>query len=370
MSDLSRRLLRGLILAALPMAACSEHPPVAEPVKPVLVTTVRHLPLEVDRTFTAFVQARRESELAFRAGGRIVARLVEVGDAVVTGQPLARLDAAEYELALRATEEQYRAAEAEASQAVADSERLTRLLSDQSVAVADQERQRARRDAAVARQAQARHQVELARLKVRHAILRAEFDGVVVSRRFEVGQVVAEGHPLLGLARLTDLELVADLPEALAPRAASLVATGLFPAASQAPVALKLRELSPQAALPGRTFRARFTASEAPAALRPGMSASLRLEEREKDHAAPLPATSLLKTGGSPSVWRLPHGGDRLEQRNVRIVRLSGETVWLQGLDDGDRVVTAGVQKLDAGLTVRPVERSASGLERQGGAWR
>ncbi|HEX5804939.1 MAG TPA: efflux RND transporter periplasmic adaptor subunit, partial [Macromonas sp.] len=218
--------LLALVLAlGVGLSGCSEKAPPATKRSPVLVTTVHNQAAGTERTFTGTVRARHESEQGFRVGGKVVARLVDVGQTVTTGQPLARLDPADYALAVHAAEDQWQAARAEAEQASSDAARLQRLLADQSVSVADHERQKARADASTARQAQALRQLELARNRAKYTTLVAEFDGVVTSVRFEAGQVVAEGQPVVTIAQPAELEVVADLPEDMVSHARALAAS-------------------------------------------------------------------------------------------------------------------------------------------------
>ncbi|TMG96717.1 MAG: HlyD family efflux transporter periplasmic adaptor subunit [Betaproteobacteria bacterium] len=86
------------------------------------------------------------------------------------------------------------------------------MLADGSVGSADHERQKARADAAAARLEQARRQLDLARNREGYTTLVAPYAGVVTALRFERGQVVAEGQPVLSLARDGEREIVADLP--------------------------------------------------------------------------------------------------------------------------------------------------------------
>lgn len=348
------------------LAGCGEKPtPQAKP-HPVLVTTVRNLPGGQERAFTGVVRARYESDQGFRTAGKVVTRLVEVGQMVKAGQPLARLDAADYELAAHAAEDQLQAARADAEQAAADEARFRRLLSDHSVAVADHERQRARADAAAARQAQAQRQSDLARNRAKYATLFAEFDGVVTSVRFEIGQVVAEGQPVVTIARPSELEVVADLPEEMARDARSLAASASFWDVPDLVVPLKLRELAPSAAAQTRTFRARFSVvDKSPAlhqALHLGTTANLQLAGKGGKPAALLPATALLKTDGKAIVWQVDDSGKRVVAKPVEVIGYTDEAVLVRGLPDGAKVVSAGIQKLDSGLDVSPIERSASGM--------
>lgn len=348
------------------LAGCwKEVPPHAKP-HPVLVVTAHNAYSGNERTFTGVVRARHESELGFRTGGKVVARLVEVGQTVTAGQALARLDATDYELAVHAAEDQLQAARVDAEQAASDEARFRRLLADHSVSVADHERQKARSDAATARQAQAARQLELARNRTKYSTLVAEFNGVVTAIRFETGQVVAEGQPVISVANPSELEVVADLPEEMAGSAHALAASATLWDAPDQAVALKLRELAPAAAAQTRTFRARFSILDnSPAvrqALHLGITATLHLAGNGGESVAVLPATAIVKTNGKTAVWQVDVSGQKLIEQPVDVVRYTDEAVLVRGLPDGARVVSVGIQKLDAGMAVLPVERSTSGM--------
>lgn len=356
-----------LILAvATGLSGCGDKAPQQAKQTPVLVTTVRNQPGGYERTFTGIVRARYESDQGFRTGGKVAARMVEVGQSVVAGQPLARLDPADYELALRAAEDQLQAARVDAEQAASDEARFRRLLADHSVSVADHERQQARADAATARQALASRQLELARNRTKYATLVAEFDGVITSVRFEAGQVVAEGQPVITIAKPSELEVVADLPEEMAGNARSFAASATFWDAQDLAVPLKLRELSPAASAQTRTFRARFSildkSSATRQALHLGTTTNLHLAKKDGEPVAVLPATAILKTNGKTTVWQVNASGRRLVEQPVEVVRFADEAVLVRGLPDGAKVVSAGIQKFDPGIEVLPVERSASGM--------
>ena len=63
-----------------------------------------------------------------------------------------------------------------------------------------------------AAEAQAR-QLELARNQLQYTVLRAPRSGVVTAVRFEIGQVVAAGQPVVSLANEGEPEIVIDVPE-------------------------------------------------------------------------------------------------------------------------------------------------------------
>lgn len=355
-----------LAAAGVLLTACSGPPTPAAVVKPVFVTTVTEAASSQTRAFTAVVRARVETELGFRAGGKVVDRLVEVGDVVKAGQPLARLDAADHQLAVSAAADQVQAAAVDAQQAASDEARLRRLLADGSVGSADHERQKARADAAAARLDQARRQLDLARNRAGYTTLLAPYAGVLTALRFERGQVVSEGQPVLSLARDGEREIVAELPEDWVGRARTLTATATPWHDPKSPLRLVLRELSPVASAQGRTFRVRYAAapdSRAQVGALPlGSTMQLNLSRPSGGPAAAvLPVTALVKASGSAGVWVLDGKGTGLVFKPVQVVALDDASVQVTGLAAGTRVVSVGVQKLDAGLTVRAIERAPQG---------
>ncbi|HEU0204511.1 MAG TPA: efflux RND transporter periplasmic adaptor subunit [Burkholderiaceae bacterium] len=355
--------LPSIAAASLLLTACSEPPAPAAVVKPVFVTTVTPATSAQIRSFTSVVRARVETELGFRTGGKVVERLVEVGDSVRAGQVLARLDPADYQLAVKAAADQVQAASVDAQQAASDEARFRRLLADGSVGGADHERQKARADAAAARLNQANRQLELARNREAYATLVAPYAGVVTALRFERGQVVAEGQPVLSLARDGEREIVAELPEDWVGRARSLVATAAPWNDPRSQVRLVLRELSPQASARGRTYRARYSAAvESRAQVAPlplGSTMQLTLSGPQAGPAtAVLPVSALLKGSGPAGVWTLNAEGSGVVFTPVQVVSIDDATVHVTGLAVGSRVVSVGAQKLDAGTAVRAIERA------------
>ncbi len=162
---------------------------------------------------------------------------------------------------------------------------------------------------------------------------------------------------------------MADLPEEWVGRARTLAAaaTPWSDAVNDTKAALPLvlRELSPLASAPGRTFRVRYAAAPAAraqvAALPLGSTVQLQLSAPSSASTGPagtvVPVSALVKASGPVGVWVLDAKGTRVVFRPVQVVATGDAWVQVTGLDAGSRVVSVGAQKLDAGLTVRAVER-------------
>jgi RND family efflux transporter MFP subunit len=284
---------------------------------------------------------------------------------VRAGQPLARLDDSDVLLGAQAAEDQVRAARVDAEQAATDASRFGRLAAEGSVGGADRERQQARADAAAARLDQAQRQMAMARNRLSYTTLQAPYDAVVTALLAEQGQVVAEGQPVLVLAREGQREVVADIPEDWVDRVRGAEATAIAsaPDGDSAPaVPVRLRELSPAANAQGRTFRARFAAMPGAAdAMRRwplGSTARLQLALRDSaDRGVRVPVSALVKGNGPAGVWVIGATGNSLVFQPVEVLGIEESALRVSGLEPGQRVVSVGAQKLDAGMTVRPVER-------------
>ena len=167
---------------------------------------------EANRYFGT-VQARHEVDQGFRVGGKIAQRKVDVGQSVREGDVLAVLDDVDYRLAEEAASQQLVASKAQARQAESDRKRLEALKADGSVSAADEEQAQTRAQQTKAAAEADERRLELARNRLKYTVLRAPRSGVVTVVRAEVGQVVAEGQPVVSIAAQGEPEIVVDVPE-------------------------------------------------------------------------------------------------------------------------------------------------------------
>ncbi|TXH70230.1 MAG: efflux RND transporter periplasmic adaptor subunit [Thiothrix sp.] len=80
------------MLAALSLSACKQESVEAEPIRPAQVWQTQTTIAQQTETYSGEVKARQEVDLAFRVGGKLIERSVDIGTEVKQGQILARLD--------------------------------------------------------------------------------------------------------------------------------------------------------------------------------------------------------------------------------------------------------------------------------------
>src|SRR4029453_1000262 len=114
MSSSSISLLRvAAVIAFLPLlAACDDHAAsaTAKPERPVQVQRVAFENEKARRELVGGVRARSETDLGFRVAGKIVSRVVNVGDRVQIGDVVARLDPQDLKLRVESAEAEFPAA--------------------------------------------------------------------------------------------------------------------------------------------------------------------------------------------------------------------------------------------------------------------
>jgi RND family efflux transporter MFP subunit len=209
------RSLLAALAGALLLAGCqAETAPAPKAERPVQVQRVQYDSEAATREFVGIVRARHETDLGFRVGGKIVARLVNVGDRVRAGDVIARLDPQDLTLQVESAEAELTAATSSLAQAAADLQRYTTLKARGYAAIADFDRKQAANDEAEGRLARAKRALELARNQLTYAELRADVDAVVTATPAEPGQVVSVGQPVARLAHRGEKEAIVALPEA------------------------------------------------------------------------------------------------------------------------------------------------------------
>jgi RND family efflux transporter MFP subunit len=340
---------------SLVLGSCKPDTKVEAPeVRPVRTMTASKGEAGETVVLTGHIRAEDEPALAFRIGGRMIERPVNVGDRVEAGQVLAKLDPENELNALRSAEAALVAAQGQLTYARGDFERQRQLLANGHTPRARFDQSQKALQNAQSQVDNTEAQLQIARDRVSWTTLTADAAGTVTARGAEPGEVVQAGQMIVRLARQSGRDAVFDVPAQLlrsAPGDAqitvrladdpSVTATG------------RVREVAPQADPVTRTFAVKVGLSDPPEAMRLGatVTGSVKLES---EPVIALPASALTELNRQPAVWIVDPKGLTVSLRNVELLRHDpGTVVIAQGLDTGDIVVTAGIQALHPGQKVR-----------------
>jgi RND family efflux transporter MFP subunit len=328
--------------------------PKVEAPRPVRTQVVQPQATAVAIQLPGEVRPRIEARLGFRVAGKLSQRTVSVGDRVVPGQVLARLDPTDLAPALLAQQAQVVAARTDRDLARVELERLRSLRAQNYISQASLDRQQAALDAAEARLGAAEAQQQQARNAIDFQALRADVAGVVTAVEAEVGQVVAAGQAVIRVAQTGEREILVNVPEAALKVARETRDWAVVvPALGGRTLVGRLREVAPISDPASRTYASRLTLSGDLDGVALGMTAVVQAL-RPAETSFVLPLSALQSTDGQPRVWKVDAGGNTVSPVAVITGGMLDDAIRIvSGLQPGDRIVTAGANLLRPGQSVR-----------------
>lgn len=373
-------LLTGAVLLAVGLwwtgrqAATAAADPALEEMASLLpVEGLRVVELDgyvVATRYAGRVVARRQSELGFDRGGRLVSVAVDEGDAVLAGQVLASLDVRELRARRREIDAQVaasraRVTETEARLALArrTTERRRELLSRETISAQRFDESRFEEEALAAKLAAAQADIAAARsartsvdVALDLSVLKAPYAGSITARMADEGTVVSPGQRILTLVEDGVLEVRIGLPPEVV--AALAVGTTHALAAGGREFPARLHALVDTVEADTRTVTAVFRFETRPAGIRDGEVARVSIDTPVATRGVWLPITALTESRrGLWSAFALegdPNGPLRLSRRELEVLHAESERVFVRGtLRDGETVVATGLHRLVPGQRVR-----------------
>ena len=333
--------------------ASAARDPRQDPPMVSLVTAARVSGSE--RGFTGTIGARVESNLGFRVAGKIVERLVNVGEQVKAGQPLMRIDETDLRLALTAKRNAVAAARATVVQTDADERRYANLVNDGWTSRQRYEQAKAASDTANAQLAAAEAEASVAENQATYSVLVADANGTLG----EPGQVVSAGQAVVRLAQSGPREAVVALPETIRPAIGSLAEASLYGSDGRRYTA-HLRQLSDSADAQTRTYEARYVLDGEAAAAPLGATVTIRLASQDSQPEIQVPLGAVLDDGRMTGVWVFDSAASTVRFQPIKLLRVTSETAVISGLSSGDPIVSLGAHLLHEGARVRTASESRS----------
>ena len=352
------------LAASLVLVACGKEPAAAEPVRAVRTLTVGQLSGATTRDYAAEVHARIESKLAFRVGGKITQRPVNLGDRVKGGQALAQVDPADLRFGQDAARAGLAAAKVNYEQTAVDYKRYQDLHAQGFIGTAELERRNSALESAKAQFDQARAQAGMQANQAAYAALTADSPGVITAVYADVGAVVGAGTPVVSLAHDGPRDVVFAVPEDQLSVFRKLqgkpggVGVTLWGGSTTIPATI--REVAAAADPASRTFQVKADLPAGAAEL--GQTATVHVELAPADGKLRLPLQAVAGRDQQSYVWVLDKASMKVREQPVVVLRPEGDTLVLDsGLKTGDTVVTAGAHVLTPGqqvsLYVEPTKR-------------
>ncbi|WP_414713035.1 efflux RND transporter periplasmic adaptor subunit [Sphingopyxis sp.] len=306
------------------------------------------------------IAARREMPVGVAGeGGQVVRVLVEPGQWVGAGQPLAIIDRAVQTQQAASLAASIRVAQADADLAQAELTRADALVARGFISKADMDRKRATRDAANARVRVAQAQYAEAQARNGRLNIVAPAAGLVLTRQVETGQIVSAGSGVLfRMARGGEMELMAQMAEADLQRVRVGTRATITPVGSNLNIDGQVWQVSPVIDPNTRQGMVRIAVPYS-AALRPGGFADARLVSGTEE--APLLPESAVQSGAEGNYVLLVDNKNTIQRRAVKVGTVTDSGVSIaSGLTGTERVVVLAGAFLNVGDKVKPVVQKSS----------
>lgn len=301
---------------------------------------------------TGGIEPRFSNNIAFRVGGRIDQRFVEVGNHITAGQVLARLDPQVQRANLDTARASLTSAQALLTQANLEFERQVALLKNGFTTrpAYDQAQLQLRTEEAAVQSAKAA--VGTAEEQLGYTELKAGVSGIITARNAEVGQVVQAGETLFTVAQDGPRDAVFDVYESLLTDPPSTRVEVYLQADPSVRTIGTVREISPTNDPDTGTVRLKIGLDSLPAQMSLG-AAVVGVGTFRPRPAIILPRGALFRWHDSPAVWLLDQNSQTVAPKLIQIDRYTNDELVLSGgVATGDAVVTAGIQFLHPGQIV------------------
>ncbi len=334
---------------------------------PVTVSAVVRREFQDKISAVGTLKARETGLLSPKVAGNVEAVLVDIGEKVQTDQVVIRIDRTNFELAVKQASAALATAKSAVSLATvrlqhADKEfrRASSLLAEKVIPQGRFDKAEAAYKAARQALATAKDQRNQAEVALKTAMqhlkdtqIRSPISGVVVERNVEIGQSVAPGAPLLRILDQSTLKADIDLPESDFARIAAGTPAVIQVDAFQGQLfSGKVVLVNPMVDRKTRTFRVRIESPNPTAKLVDGMFVRVQLSAAQRTALA-VERDALNRLPGSGTFYVFIVDEDKAVKRTVKTGVVGDQYAEvLEGLSEGEKVVTSGAGRLRSGVRV------------------
>lgn len=324
------------------LASCSNsdnkasRTPTATPVK---VYTVEPATIAPARQFVGTVEEETGSMLSFEVAGNIEEMMVDAGDRVRAGQPIARLNTAQLQSMLDAAQ----ATLTQARDAYTRYKQLHEKGSLPDIKWIEVESKLQQAESAVA----------IAQKRLNDCTLCAPYDGYIASRPAQTGMNVMPGSPVAKLVNINEVYITFAVPEKeISGMKEGQRVTFTVDAVGNGTYNTRITEKGIEANPISHTYKVKCLYANADRSLLPGMVCRASLSASDGDTQIIIPANTVkVDTDGSHFVWTVKDNQAR--RQTVATGNLTSRGVVItSGLAPGDMVITQGSQKVSDGMNV------------------
>jgi len=303
---------------------------------------------------SATLRADKRATVTARTHGVVRELLVEEGDWVEEGQPLAVLEDDEQRIAFEQASAAYENKRREYERAES--------LFPQGL-VSEEEYEAIQRDSV-----DARHIAELAKLELSRTVIRATFEGRVLTRHLDVGATVNDGTAVYDIADLTPLYADVQVPERQVAQLAPGQIVRLMTEENGGSGEAQIERIAPAVDAATGTVKVTLVVRRA-GGLRPGSFVRVGIVTDTHQGVLLVPRSALVAEGRRWHLFRIKDDDDNHVElievergfEEADQVEIVADSAAARPLREGDRIVVTGASSLNDGSAVQVLNRPAAG---------
>jgi len=304
-------------------------------------------------TFSANLEPLWNADISAKVDGRIDRLFVDEGDRVSNGMVIGVLDTNELIAQVIQADGNLLSYQANLDQAELDFTRAQSLAGQGALSAQSLDAARTKRDAAIGQVRSAAGNLALLQARLDNANIMAPRQGIVLKRYVQAGSYAKAGAQIVSIADVSSLLGKAIIAESeLSEIAIGALVTIKINALQDKEFVGTVTRISPVAALPARTFTAEVTIDNSDGLLKPGMFGKISIPGLVHTNALVVPESALVMRGDQKTVYVVT-SENKVQQRVLKLGYVgAGWAEVLEGLQDGERIVVAGQNKLKDGSSI------------------
>lgn len=352
-----------IVLLSINITACEKKKEVVKPIRAVKFIVMENKEVDRVRRFSGITEAGTESKLSFKIPGSVIYR-VNVGDNVSKGQAIAKIDPETYLLQVEEAKASLEEEKALLINAYSFYDKIRALYVNGNAAKAVLESARSKYESSKAKMKVINKKIEIAKLNLSYTTLRAPASGSIAATFAEINENIAAGTPIALLLYGSEKKVKVTLPETLIFRVKKGEKVSIvFDAMPDKIFEGIVSEISSATTDQSTTYPVTIEIVNADSNIKSGMSAEVAfsfdtqqvIESVSK--AFVVPSISVNKDNKSNYVYIVEEtkdGKGLIKRKDVQIGELVRDGIEITGgLRSGDRVITAGVSKVNDGDIVK-----------------
>lgn len=350
------------LCAAVILSGCDKQEEVIEiPLRSVKHQTITYSSDKLVKTFSGVTKAELEADLSFRVSGRVEKIPVSVGDSLKKGQLVGRLDNKDYSVLYEQAKAELASAKASLRSAESEYNRTIGLYEKRNASKSQLDTTRASAESAKAQVKANNQQVEAARLQLSYANLYSPQECIVSSKPVKENENVSSGQVVVSVNCGKKVEVVVDVPESYidAVKEDQQVDVKLT-SIDNSLFSGRVTEISSGSSDQASAFPVTITLDGEHEGLRAGLAAEVEFTQSNGNEESYfiVPVTAVAHDEQGDFAFVLTPGEDDkqaiVKKTYVDVKEIVQQGVRItSGLNNGDRIVTAGVTIIRDGMAVK-----------------